>query len=499
MNSNDAVFFDSIITNKNTTMDTKALRQKILDLAIHGKLVPQDPNDEPASVLLERIKAEKERLIKEGKIKRSKKSAKSSDTPHYPYLLPNGWEWCNLEDIVCELKYGTSEKSLSVGKIAVLRMGNITNVGTIDYSNLVYSSNNEDIKLYSLEKDDLLFNRTNSSEWVGKTAIYKKEQPAIYAGYLIRIRPILIFSDYLNTVMNSSYYRNWCYNVKTDAVNQSNINAQKLSQLMIPIPPLKEQERIVVEVAKWISLIDTIKNSKEDLQTTIKQAKSKILNLAIHGKLVPQDPNDEPAIELLKRINPDFTPCDNGHYTFDVPSGWITTNLGSIFNVVSAKRILKSDWKHSGVPFYRAREIAKLSIYGLVDNELYISEEHYNSLKEKFPVPKASDIMISAVGTIGKCYIVKESDKFYYKDASVLCLCNDYQINAKYIYHIMRSEYMLKQMYDNSKGTTVDTITIEKAKQYILPLPPLAEQQRIVAKIEETFSIFDGIQNSLEA
>lgn len=96
-------------------MDTKALRQKILDLAIHGKLVPQDPNDEPASVLLERIKAEKERLIKEGKIKRSKKSAKSSDTP-YPYLLPNGWEWCNLEDIVCELKYGTSEKSLSVGK-----------------------------------------------------------------------------------------------------------------------------------------------------------------------------------------------------------------------------------------------------------------------------------------------------------------------------------------------------------------------------------------------
>ncbi|KAB6609176.1 restriction endonuclease subunit S [Phocaeicola vulgatus] len=414
-------------------------------------------------------------------------------------MLPNGWEWCNLEDIVCELKYGTSEKSLSVGKIAVLRMGNITNVGTIDYSNLVYSSNNEDIKLYSLEKDDLLFNRTNSSEWVGKTAIYKKEQPAIYAGYLIRIRPILIFSDYLNTVMNSSYYRNWCYNVKTDAVNQSNINAQKLSQLMIPIPPLKEQERIVVEVAKWISLIDTIKNSKEDLQTTIKQAKSKILNLAIHGKLVPQDPNDEPAIELLKRINPDFTPCDNGHYTFDVPSGWITTNLGSIFNVVSAKRILKSDWKHSGVPFYRAREIAKLSIYGLVDNELYISEEHYNSLKEKFPVPKASDIMISAVGTIGKCYIVKESDKFYYKDASVLCLCNDYQINAKYIYHIMRSEYMLKQMYDNSKGTTVDTITIEKAKQYILPLPPLAEQQRIVAKIEETFSIFDGIQNSLEA
>ena len=324
MNSNCAAK-NCTITNRNTTMDTKTLRQKILDLAIRGKLVPQDPNDEPASVLLERIKAEKERLIKEGKIKRSKKSAKTSDTPHYenvPFEVPESWVWCRLDDIVCELKYGTSEKSSSVGKIAVLRMGNITNVGTIDYSNLVYSSNDEDIEQYSLEKNDLLFNRTNSSEWVGKTAIYKEEQPAIYAGYLIRIKPLLISPDYLNTVMNSGYYRDWCYDVKTDAVNQSNINAQKLSQLMIPIPPLKEQGRIVAEMDKWISLIDIVKNGKGDLLTVIKQAKSKILDLAIHGKLVPQDPNDEPPIELLKRINPDFTPCDNGHYSSMIANGY---------------------------------------------------------------------------------------------------------------------------------------------------------------------------------
>ncbi|MCA6056840.1 restriction endonuclease subunit S [Bacteroides thetaiotaomicron] len=265
-------------------------------------------------------------------MKRSKKSAKTSDTPHYenvPFEVPSSWVWCSLEDIVCELKYGTSEKSSSVGKIAVLRMGNITNVGTIDYSNLVYSSNDEDIEQYSLEKDDLLFNRTNSSEWVGKTAIYKEEQPAIYAGYLIRIRLLLISPDYLNTVMNSGYYRDWCYDVKTDAVNQSNINAQKLSQLMIPIPPLKEQGRIVAEMDKWISLIDIVKNDKDDLLNIIKQAKSKILDLAIRGKLVPQDPNDEPAIELLKRINPDFTPCDNGHYT-QLPDGWTFCRLDQI-------------------------------------------------------------------------------------------------------------------------------------------------------------------------
>lgn len=467
-------------------MDTKALRQKILDLAIHGKLVPQDPNDEPASVLLERIKAEKERLIKEGKIKRSKKSAKSSDTPHYPYLLPNGWEWCNLEDIVCELKYGTSEKSLSVGKIAVLRMGNITNVGTIDYSNLVYSSNNEDIKLYSLEKDDLLFNRTNSSEWVGKTAIYKKEQPAIYAGYLIRIRPILIFSDYLNTVMNSSYYRNWCYNVKTDAVNQSNINAQKLSQLMIPIPPLKEQERIVVEVAKWISLIDTIKNSKEDLQTTIKQAKSKILNLAIHGKLVPQDPNDEPAIELLKRINPDFTPCDNGHY----PAGWQQTILGELFNHNTGKALnsvnrdgVMKDYLTTSNVYWNKFDFTVIKQMSFKESEL-----------DKCTVTKG-DLLVCEGGDIGRSAIWN-----YDYD---ICIQNHiHRLRPKIDLCVPFYYYTLAYLKENNliggKGIGLLGLSSNALHKIEIPLPPLAEQQRIVQKIKKLFSVLDNIQKALE-
>ena len=445
-------------------MDTKALRQKILDLAIHGKLVPQDPNDEPASVLLERIKAEKERLIKEGKIKRSKKSAKSSDTPHYPYLLPNGWEWCNLEDIVCELKYGTSEKSLSVGKIAVLRMGNITNVGTIDYSNLVYSSNNEDIKLYSLEKDDLLFNRTNSSEWVGKTAIYKKEQPAIYAGYLIRIRPILIFSDYLNTVMNSSYYRNWCYNVKTDAVNQSNINAQKLSQLMIPIPPLKEQERIVVEVAKWISLINTIKNSKEDLQTTIKQAKSKILNLAIHGKLVPQDPNDEPAIELLKRINPDFTPCDNGHYT-QLPEGWAMCRMKLITSITNGKSQKNVETLNGIYPIYGSG-----GVIGRANQYLCI----------------AGSTIIGRKGTINNPIFVEEH--FWNVDTAFGLKAND-AILDKYLYYFCLSFDFSKL----DKSTAMPSLTKTSIGNVLIPIPPYKEQERIVAKIDMVLDTMNEI------
>ena len=387
-----------------------------------------------------------------------------SDTPHYPYLLPNGWEWCNLEDIVCELKYGTSEKSLSVGKIAVLRMGNITNVGTIDYSNLVYSSNNEDIKLYSLEKDDLLFNRTNSSEWVGKTAIYKKEQPAIYAGYLIRIRPILIFSDYLNTVMNSSYYRNWCYNVKTDAVNQSNINAQKLSQLMIPIPPLKEQERIVVEVAKWISLIDTIKNSKEDLQTTIKQAKSKILNLAIHGKLVPQDPNDEPAIELLKRINPDFTPCDNGHYT-QLPEGWAICKMKQITSITNGKSQKNVETLNGIYPIYGSG-----GVIGRANQYLCI----------------AGSTIIGRKGTINNPIFVEEH--FWNVDTAFGLKAND-AILDKYLYYFCLSFDFSKL----DKSTAMPSLTKTSIGNVLIHIPPYKEQERIVAKIDMVLDTMNEI------
>ena len=395
-----------------------------------------------------------------------------SDTPHYPYLLPNGWEWCNLEDIVCELKYGTSEKSLSVGKIAVLRMGNITNVGTIDYSNLVYSSNNEDIKLYSLEKDDLLFNRTNSSEWVGKTAIYKKEQPAIYAGYLIRIRPILIFSDYLNTVMNSSYYRNWCYNVKTDAVNQSNINAQKLSQLMIPIPPLKEQERIVVEVAKWISLIDTIKNSKEDLQTTIKQAKSKILNLAIHGKLVPQDPNDEPAIELLKRINPDFTPCDNGHYT-QLPNGWTVAPMQVLCSLVDGDKQNGIERTNLDVKYLRGERDAKTLTSGkyVTANSLLILVDGENS-GEVFRTP-----IDGYQGSTFKQLLINEN------------------MNEEYVLQIINLHR--KVLRESKVGSAIPHLNKKLFKAIEVPIPSYKEQQRIVMAINIAFKQLDLITESL--
>ncbi|MEQ2513645.1 restriction endonuclease subunit S [Barnesiella intestinihominis] len=473
-------------------MDTKKLRQKILDLAIHGKLVPQDPNDEPASVLLERIKAEKERLIKEGKIKRSKKSAKTSDTPHYenvPFEIPENWVWCKLEDIICELKYGTSEKSSSVGKIAVLRMGNITNIGTIDYSNLAYSSNDEDIKQYSLKKDDLLFNRTNSSDWVGKTAIYKEEQPAIYAGYLIRIRSILISPDYLNIVMNSSYYRNWCYNVKTDAVNQSNINAQKLSQLMIPVPPSREQDKIIAEITKWISLIDAIRNSKEDLQATIKQAKSKILDLAIHGKLVPQDPTDEPASELLKRINlkAEIT-CDNGH-SRKLPQNWCWAKGMFIFSPMKSVRPTGETFQYIDIDSID-------NVRQTIKETKVIRSSNAPSRASRYT--QKGDVVFSMV----RPYL-RNIAKVCFNDciaSTGFYVCSPLDmLHPEFCYYLMISDYVVNGLNQFMKGDNSPSINKGDIDNWLFPLPPFAEQQRIVAKIEELFSTLDNIQKALEA
>ena len=375
--------------------------------------------------------------------------------------------------MVCELKYGTSEKSSSVGKIAVLRMANLTNWGTIDYSDLVYSSNDEDIKQYSLKKDDLLFNRTNSSEWVGKTAVYKEERPAIYAGYLIRVRPILISSDYLNYVMNSSYYRNWCYNVKTDAVNQSNINAQKLSQLMIPVPPLKEQERIIIEIAKWISLIDTIKNSKENLQVIIKQAKSKILGLAIHGKLVPQDPNDEPASELLKRINPkaEIT-CDNAHYT-QLPKGWAVAPMQMLCSLIDGNKQSGIERINLDVKYLRGERDPKTLTSGkyISANSFLILVDGENS-GEVFRTP-----IEGYQGSTFKQLLINEN------------------MNTEYLLQVINLHR--KILRENKVGSAIPHLNKKLFKAIEVPIPPYDEQKRIVKAVNLAFKQVDVIAESL--
>jgi|GEM_PF-1211290 len=312
-------------------MDTKKLRQKILDLAIRGKLVPQDPADEPASVLLERIKEEKEQLIKEGKNKRSKKTAKTSNTPHYenvPFEIPDNWVWTTVNDISKSIIYGVSESAKSEGKYKLLRITDIQN-NKVDWETVPFTDFDDDkVASYILYDGDIVFARTGAT--VGKSYLIKGlNQKVIYASYLIRVQTSdLILPEYVKLFFESGYY--WeQIELSSVGIGLPNVNGTILGSLNIPLPPFAEQKRIVIEIGRWLSLIDQIEDGKDNLQSTLKQTKSKILDLAIHGKLVPQDPNDEPAIELLKRINPDFTPCDNGHYE-NLPIGWTVCSLEDI-------------------------------------------------------------------------------------------------------------------------------------------------------------------------
>ena len=385
--------------------------------------------------------------------------------------------------------YGTSEKSSRLGKIPVLRMGNINREGGLDWKDLVYSNNEEDIEKFNLLHNDLLFNRTNSSEWVGKTAIYKGERPAIYAGYIIRLRTIFVNADYINFVMNSQYHRNWCNDVKTDAVNQSNINAQKLSVFRVPLPPIEEQKRIVKEIKRWLSLIKVIKSGKENLQESIKQTKSKVLDLAIHGKLVPQDPNEEPAIELLKRINPKAEIItDNGHYQ-KLPDGWCLTILGSIgtWQSGATPSRLRKDYYGGNIPWLKTGDLND----GIITNiPEFITEK---ALKETSVKLNPTDsILIAMYGaTIGKIGILS----FPATTNQACCACLDYKIDKMYIFYFLLSNRI--NFVSMGGGGAQPNISKEKIVNTTFPLPPLAEQKRIVSKIEELFHQLNMIEESL--
>ena len=497
MNINCAVF-DSTITNGNTTMDTKALRQKILDLAIRGKLVPQDPNDEPASVLLERIKAEKERLIKEGKIKRSKKAAKTSDTPHYgnvPFEVPSGWVWCELKEL-CN-KFSTGPFGSMVHKsdyidnsdYPLINPANIID-GKIDVTKAVRISADKakELERYILEEYDILLARRGD---LSKCAIVINKAIGAYCGtgsfFLhlngmdARFFSVVYGSTYLQKILKSE-----CVGATMDNLNQG-----VLENILMPYPPLSEQQRIVAEIEKWFTLIDTLEADSTNLQNLIASTKSKVLDLAIHGKLVPQDPNDEPAIELLKCINPkaEIT-CDNGH-SEKLPSGWRLANLGMIGAWQSGGTPSRSNKSYYGgsIPWLKTGDLNDGLILDVPER---ITEEAVANSSAK--INPTGSVLIAMYGaTIGKLGILT----FPATTNQACCACIEFcGITQLFLFYFLLSQR--KTFVSKGGGGAQSNISKEIIVNHNISLPPLAEQQRIVQKIEDLFSILDNIQNTLE-
>ena len=474
-------------------MDTKALRQKILDLAIHGKLVPQDPNDEPASVLLERIKAEKERLIKEGKIKRSKKSAKTSDTPHYenvPFEIPDNWVWTTIEEICSKIGSGSTPRgsNYSANGIPFFRSQNVYNDRLV-YDDIKYISEEVHQKMKGTEvlANDLLLNITGGS--LGRCAVVPADfNCGNVSQHVCIMRSVLVEPEYFHALVLSSYFAK---SMKITGSGREGLPKYNLEQMGFPLPPLTEQQRIVAEIEHWFALLYQIEQEKSGLQAIIKQTKNKILDLAIHGKLVPQDPNDEPAIELLKRINPNFTPCDNGHsekFPYEIPESWVWCGHNSILDISGGAQPSKNYFETKPKPNYI--RLYQIRDYGESPVPVYIPINLASKQTKK------GDILLARYGgSLGKVFHA-EQGAYNVAMAKVIFKFENL-IYKEFAYYYYLSDLYQGKLKEISRTAQAGFNSTDFNDMYF-PLPPLAEQQRIVQKIEELFSVLDNIQNALE-
>ncbi|WP_349856848.1 MULTISPECIES: restriction endonuclease subunit S [Bacteroidales] len=464
-------------------MDTKKLRQKILDLAIRGKLVPQDPNDEPASVLLERIKAEKERLIKEGKIKRSKKTNNASDTPHYenvPFEVPDNWAWTTLGEICLFLsrgkspKYSDSDKTYPVfAQKCNLKEGGISleQARFLDPSTICKWSEE-----YKLKTGDVLVNSTGTGT-VGRTRLfhesYLKHYPFVVPdSHVSVIRTASeIKSEFVFAYISSKLIQEYLEDNLAGSTNQKELYIGVLSDLSFPLPPLAEQQRIVTEIEKWFSLIDQIEQGKDDLHSIVKQTKSKILDLAIHGELVPQDPNDEPAIELLKRINPSFTPCDNGHYP-QLPDGWCKCRLEDIVEYEQPQAYIVNSTDYDDRYLTPVLTAGKSFVIGYTNETEGIYQNTPCIIFDDFTTDsKLVDFPFKVKSSAMK--ILKVAD----------------DIEIEYVAMFMNITRLI--------GDTHKRYWISEYSKLCIPIPPKEEQKRIINAANAMFEKLDAIIESL--
>ena len=479
-------------------MDTKALRQKILDLAIHGKLVPQDPNDEPASVLLERIRAEKERLIKEGKIKKGKMSAKTSDKPHYPFELPKGWVWCKLEDYVFSVTDGDHQAPPKVSKgIPFLVISNIAD-GSLDFSNTRYVPEEYYEKIPMERKPkrgDILFSVTGS---YGIVVNIKTDRLFCFQRHIGLIKPT-ISNEYLSFVLMSNYIKSLCDKLATGTA-QKTVGLDTLRSLYVPIAPIEEQERIVAKIKHLLLQISFLEAGKGKLVAAIKQAKSKILDLAIHGKLVPQDPNDEPANELLKRINPkaEIT-CDNPQYgklPFKIPNSWEWCRLGTVNEIARGgsprpiKDYLTNDV--SGINWIKIGDTTKDGKY--IDS---VKEKIRPEGAKKSRFVHKGDFLLTNSMSFGRPYILNVDGCIHDGWLVISPIGNAY--TSDFLYYLLSSSFAFEQFANVASGGVVTNLNSDKVADTKFPLPPINEQERIVAKTEELFAQLDKIESSLQA
>ncbi|EEW2350421.1 TPA: restriction endonuclease subunit S [Escherichia coli] len=538
----------------------KKLRELILELAVRGKLVPQDPNDEPASELLKRIAAEKAELVKQGKIKKQKPLPEISEEEK-PFELPQGWEWVRLGDftnIIRGITFPGNEKSQfqAPGKIACLRTANVQE--QIDWDDLIYISDSfvkRDDQY--LQEHDIVMSMANSRELVGKVALASLPDNSkfTFGGFLSVLRPLVVNEIYLMALLRCKTYKSQLIESASQTTNIANISLAKLNPLPVCIPPAKEQIHIVKKMNELMSLCDQLEQQSltsldahqqlvetllgtltdsqnaEELaenwarisehfdtlfttEASVDALKQTILQLAVMGKLVPQDPNDEPASELLKRIAQEkaqlvkegkikkqkpLPPISDEEKPFELPDGWEYIYLNDICSLITDGTHQTPKYTTEGRPFISAQCVKPFKF--MPENCRYVSEEDHN-LYIKNRNPEQQDILLSRVGAgIGECAVIDTDLEFSIYVSTALIKPVKKYINSQYICIWLNSPIgrLFSSNYTYGKGVSQGNLNLSLIRTFVISLPPYLEQQLIVDKTLEYLEICEKLKFRIQS
>lgn len=520
-------------------MDTKALRQKVLDLAIRGKLVPQDPNDEPASVLLERIRQQKQQMVKDGKLKA--KDIKNDtiifvgeDNLHYekfangsvkcieeeiPFDLPEGWVWVRLSSIA-DMALG---KMLDVAKNKGSLRPYLRNVnvrwGTFELSDVLdMRFEDDELERYSIRHGDLVICEGGEP---GRCAVWQSEEVVFYQKALHRVRAIEVLPEYLYYVIRH-FITSTQYERYYTGTTIKHLTGQSLQVLPIPLPPMSEQQLIVKHLQHIIGEIDKVETEKSEALSLVSLAKSKILNLAISGQLVPQDPADEPASVLLERIRAEkeelikqgklkrdkkesviFRGEDNSYYLRtgdlvesledwafeELPDSWGICCLGELCDYgnclnVDTASISDSAW------ILDLEDIEKDS--GVVLRKVRKSERNAASTKHFF---HRGQVLYSKLRPYLNKVVLSDEDG--YCTSEILPLEFERNVLPQYARYYLMSPVFLEYANKCSYGVKMPRLGTVDGKKSIISIPPIEEQKRIVLAIEQAFTQLAAITQNL--
>lgn len=475
------------------------LKEAVLKAAFTGKLSANEKCDSNASTTLQEIVELQKKLVNSNQIKVGKFNKEivndtGEEFPEHWTLTKVGF----ISSLVTKQTGFDYSKKIKPNLVDKKSEKTYPLIQTRNFKGKYFDFNSkyyipikvaEDFPNLILNKSCLLLSIVGAS--IGNVGYYNENKVGFLGGAIAKI-------DLLkNEMMDYIYYylisplgvSQIMKNYKSTA--QGTITVEDVRNILIPFPPIEEQQRIVNRVNELMAKIDEYEKLENQLvqlkEQFPKDMRDSLLQAGTMGKLTEHLESDTPVNIPVVANNTDA-------YFGEIPDTWKYVHLGNVFNIRSASRVHKADWRNRGVPFYRAREVVKLAQNGSVENELYIDEELYEKFAKSSGVPKVGDLLVSGVGTLGATYIVKETDRFYYKDASVLCFENINNQNSNFAKYLLNTPYMIKQIYDQSAfGTTVATLTMKRANVFVVALPPLEEQQRIVDKLDELLPLVDSL------